>query len=114
MLYIHVQDFLEKASRCQRLTRQEEILAATAMAQGDSQARQRLIESYLPMAAGYVRRSNPRYRTLSLVYACLQALEKEVDSFDFLQDREPFAHRLGWRLRRTVIEHLVNSRAAAN
>jgi DNA-directed RNA polymerase sigma subunit (sigma70/sigma32) len=114
MLYIHAQDFFEKVSAYKRLSRQEEIAAATAMKQGDAQARQRLMESYLPMVAGHIRRSKPRYRTLTLVYTCLQALEKEVDSFNFLQDREPFAHRLSWRLRRTILEYILTSRAAAN
>lgn len=111
MLYIHAQDFCEKASACQRLTRREEIEAAAAMQQGDLRARQRLINCYLPMVAGYIRRCQPQYQSLHLVYACLQALEKTVDSFNFLQDREPFAHRLGWQLRRTIVRYMADRRA---
>lgn len=107
MLYISVEDFLTKASSVQKLTRQEEIACALAMKQGDSAARERLICAYLPQVAGHISHCKDNIRTLSLVYGCLAALEKAVDSFDFTQDSEPFSHRLGWWLRQATTERIV-------
>lgn len=107
MLYISVEDFLTKAASAQRLTRQEEIACAMAMKQGDRAARERLICAYLPQVAGHISRCGDNIRTLSLVYGCLAALEKAVDSFDFTQNSEPFSHRLGWCLRQAVTKRIA-------
>ena len=107
MLYISAEDFFEKADQCRVLSRQEEIACAQNMTDGDSSARERLIESYTPMVAAHIKRSKPHMRTLGLVMYCMQALEKAVDSFDFLQDSESFSHRLNWYLRQAVASYLV-------
>ncbi|MCF2681828.1 hypothetical protein [Faecalicatena contorta] len=48
-----------------------------------------------------------RRQSLGLVLYCLQALEKAVDHFDFLQDSEPFSHRLNWYIRQAVTSYIV-------
>ena len=108
MLYISVEDFLSKSSGIKRLSRQEEKVLAQAMKNGSTDAREALIRSYLPQVAANVRRCGPYSQSLSLVYECLQALEKAVDSFDFSQDSETFAHRLSWWLRQTTVRHIAN------
>lgn len=107
MHYITVSDFFEKAAACQRLSRPEERECAAAIADGDAAARERLIKSYLPFVAGYIRRFKPSMQTLKLLYGCLSALEKAVDSFNFLQDNEPFLNRLSWWLRQASTRYIA-------
>ncbi len=107
MIYITIDDFYANAASCSRLTREEEIECAKLMQAGDEAARERLIKSYLPMVAGYIRRQRIDMQTLGLALHCEQALAKAVDSFNFLQDGEPFTHRLSWCLRQTVTAYCV-------
>lgn len=107
MVYVSVEDFLEKAGACCVLTRQEETECAKQMKDGDRLAREKLIHGYLPMVAKRVRRAPAHVQTLGLVLYYVQALEKAVDSFDFLQDSEPFSHRLNWWLRQAATEYIV-------
>ena len=107
MIYISIDDFYEKASSCQVLGRQEEVECAQQMKNGDACARERLVQSYLPMVAGHIKHAKPHMQNLGLVLYCQQALEKAVDSFDFLQDSEPFSHRLSWYLRQAVVSYMV-------
>ncbi len=102
MLFVQPKDFFEKAASIRALSREEELACARAMAAGDQAARQRLVEGYLPMVAGSIRRL-PEARSLELIYRCCTALEKAVDSFNFLQDSERFSHRLSWYLRQTIV-----------
>ena len=111
MPYISANDFLEKAAKAPRITREEEKECALLMQQGDKAARERIVQHYLHLTASFVRRAPLEYRTLGLVYACLQALEKAVDSFDFLQEGETFVHRLSWVLRQTTIHYMVTRRS---
>ena len=46
-------------------------------------------------------------QNLGLVLYCMQALEKAADSFDFLQDSEPFLHRLNRYLRQATVDYIV-------
>lgn len=107
MVYVSVEDFFEKAGACCILTRQEEIECAKQMKNGDRLAREKLMQSYLLMVAKRVKRAPSHRQTLGLVLYYVQALEKAVDSFDFLQDSEPFSHRLNWWLRQAATEYIV-------
>ena len=107
MLFVSLEQFYEKAASCQALTRQEEKECAARMNNGDSAARRRLIEGHLPLVAARVKRAGKPMESLSLALYCLQALESCVDSFDFLQDGEPFAHRLNWALRQAVTRYIA-------
>lgn len=49
MIYISIDDFYEKTRSFFKMSRQEEIECARQMKQGDALARERLIQSYLPM-----------------------------------------------------------------
>ena len=107
MLFISIDDFYEKVGLCKALTRQEEIECAKQMKNGNAAAREKLIQSYMPMVAGYIRHAKPHMQNLGLVLYCQQALEKAVDSFNFLQDSEPFSHRLSWYLRQAFAKYMV-------
>ena len=109
MLFINVQDFYNKAYEYKKLTREEEKALAQRM-KDDPEARQALINSYLPMTAKVTERLQDDYQSLELVYRCIQALEKCVDSFNFQQDGETFAHKYNWYLRQTITRYIADSR----
>lgn len=108
MLYLSPEDFFKKVATVSRLHREEEKELARQMAAGNTGAADRLAESYLPQVAGHIRRLPAQYQTLSLVYACLKMLDTAVSSFDFLQDGEPFSHRLSWYLRQCSTRHIAD------
>ena len=118
MVYVSVEDFFQKTAGLPTLTREE--ARALAMRPGDAAARSRLIAGYLPMVANHIRRCEKNLQTLALVYDCLQALalvydclqalEQAVDSFDFLQNSETFAHRLSWHLRQATVRSILRQR----
>lgn len=108
MLYISADDFLEKTKELVPLSRKDERALAEKMNAGDGAARAALIAGYLPQVAGHIRHLREEYRSLELVMRCCRALEKAVDSFDFLQDSETFSHRLSWALRQTVTAYIAD------
>ena len=107
MVFVSIDDFYEKAGACRKLSREEEIQWAEKMKAGDPAAREVLIQSYLPMVARRIKWLNPHMQTLGMVIYCQHALERAVDSFNFLQDSEPFSHRLSWYLRQAVTSYIV-------
>lgn len=107
MIFISIEDFYQKAESCHRLTREEEIQCAGQMKAGDKAARQQLVESYLPMVAGYLRRAKPHMQTLVLALYYVYALERAIDAFDFLQSHESFVNRLSWWLRQATTSYMA-------
>ena len=111
MLFISTEDFFEKAKHVTALTRQEEMEVARKMQAGDKASREKLIQSYMPYLAVSIKHQRIEFQTLELVLRCYVALEKAVDSFDFLQNSEPFSHRLSLWLRQTIIRYIVDKRS---
>ncbi len=107
MIFMSINDFYEKVSSFSAMSRQEEIECAQQMKNGDPHARERLIQSYLPVVASHVKHAPCHMQNLGLILYCQQALENAVDSFDFFQDSEPFLHRLSWHLRQSVTKYIV-------
>lgn len=107
MVFVDIHDFYEKAAALPRLTRKEELSLAEKMRAGDKEAKERLVEGYLPFVAAHIRRQNPRLQTLGMALYCIAALEKAVDSFNFFQTGETFAHRLSWALRQASTRYIV-------
>lgn len=110
MLYIHSDDFFEKASLFHVVTRENELRYAAQMKQGNTEAREMLLHSFLPYLAACLKRFSPEDVTLELVYRYQQALEQAVDSFDFLQNSEPFSHRLNWYLKNAATKYFAEHR----
>lgn len=108
MFFISPEDFFEKARACTPLTREEELRCAEEMKAGSAEARQRLVQGYLPHVAGHIRRLPEHLITLEVIYRCCHALEKAVDSFDFSQNGERFSHRLSWGLRQAVTGYIAD------
>lgn len=111
MLFISPEDFYEKVKHLTVLTRQEELEYAEKMRSGDPDARQAILQSYLPQVAATVRRLGRGYQSLELILRCCAALEKAADSFNFLQNGETFSHRLSWWLRQTVTGYIADRRS---
>ena len=109
-MFISVEDFLEQAGKCKKLTREEERALARKRASGDPEAAQALVRGYLPHAAAAVRNAREEYRTLELALRCAAAVEKAAAEFDFLQDSETFSHRLSLWLRQTVVRYMADKR----
>ena len=107
MIFCSIEDFYEKAEACRRLTRMEEISFTQKLKAGDTVARERLIESYIPMVVSHIKRMKQEQQTVGLALYCMQALEKAVGSFDFLQESETFTHRLSWWLRQATVDYIV-------
>ena len=108
MLFISIEDFITKANTIPRLSREEEKAIVLRMIDGDEEAKDKLIYSSLPSVAFHVRRAPENIRTLNTVYACIDALEKAIDRFDFLQDSETFAHHLSGCLRQCITKCIAN------
>ena len=108
MLFISVEDFFQKARGATRLSRTDEEDFALKMKEGNTEARQAIVNSYLPMVASYIRRSPKELQTSETIYSCIRSLEKGVDSFNFLQNSETFTHHLSWRLRQCITRCLVD------
>ncbi len=107
MIFVSIDDFFEKVGALSPLTREEELACAEKMKAGNTDARERLVEGYLPFVAARIRHTHKEYQTLGLVLYCTAALEKAVDSFDFFQNGETFAHHLSWALRQAVTRYIV-------
>lgn len=102
MPYITVEDFLDSVKPTAPLTREQERALVMQTTRGDAAAREALRRAYMPMVAGCVRRAPAEIRTLHTVYAAIATLEKGLDTFDFQQEGETFAHHLSWRLRQCL------------
>lgn len=109
-LFISVDDFFQKVRSVTRLSIADEKDLALKMKDGDAEARQAILNSYLPVVASYIRRSPKELQTLETIYSCVRSLEKGVDGFNFLQDSETFTHHLSWRLRQCITRCLVDRR----
>jgi len=107
MLFTCAEDFFHKASKIKRLSRQEEKDLFVCMKAGDMTARERIIESYLVIVAARIRRLPKDMQSLDLIYSCIQALERAVDQFNFLQEGETFTHRLCSITQREFARHIV-------
>lgn len=108
MLFISVDDFFQKARSVKRLSRSDEKIFALEMKEGKADARQAIVNSYLPFVASYIGRLPKELQTLEMIYSCVCSLEKGVDSFEFLQDSKTFANRLIWCFRQCITRCLAN------
>ncbi len=107
MLYKSSQDFFDMAAQCLHLSRDEEKQCAVLMKSGNAEARQKIIDNYIPFVASYVRRYSGDKLSLQMIYNCIHALETQVDKFDFLQDGVLFVRPLGWALRQEITRYIA-------
>jgi len=110
LLFISADDFFEKVNRLTPISREEELNYAKEMAACSAEAREKIVNGYLPFVSGYIRHLPESMQTFNLVLRCCSALEKAVDTFNFMQDGERFSHRLSWWLRQTVTQYIAEKR----
>ncbi len=103
MLFVSADDFFVKAQEAAILSREEEKFFALKKEEGDAEARERIIHSYLPLVSSYIKQFPKELYTLETVYSCIHILERGVDTFRFQQDGELFSHYLGQRLRQFLM-----------
>ena len=108
MLFLSEADFFEKARKYGKFSRAEEAELAELAKNGDDAAKGKLVCSYLPTVAAFVRKVQKNHRSLDLVYRLIAALEKEIDAFDFSSDWEMFACRLSPVMRKTLTEYIAD------
>ncbi len=67
-----------------------------------------MTDRILPIAKEWQNRPlEKKYAVVFMDAASCMRLSGQVDSFNFLQESEPFSHRLSWCLRQTSVKHLV-------
>ncbi len=109
MYFVTIEDFYQKAYKYKILPREEE-KSLSLNIQNNPEARQKIVNSYLPMIAKNIERLDNNYQNLELVYRCIQALGQCIDKFNFQQDSETFAHRFSWSLRQTITKYIADIR----
>ena len=107
MLFTCAEDFYGKVSQIKRVSREEEKELFICMKSGDVGARRRIVESYLVVVAARIKRLPKDMQSLDLIYSCIQALERAVDQFNFLQDGETFTHQLCSITQREIARHIA-------
>ena len=108
MLYTCSQDFFDKVSAIVPLSREAEMEYVALMKQGDTKAREIIINNYLPFVASYVRMHFRDRVPLGLIYRLISTLEKSVDQFNFHQQPRSFYSFLSFRFRRDFIEYIAD------
>ncbi|MBR7142489.1 MAG: hypothetical protein IKD06_03010 [Clostridia bacterium] len=108
MVFVTLDDFLSKAKKLPRLSREEEKALGLRKAAGDAAAKEALIQGFLPFVAGKVEQAPKQVQTMNTLFQCLDELEKAVEAFDFLQEGEPFIHCLSRRMRHCITRCLAD------
>ena len=109
MLFKTTQEFFDYTKTIKRISRdQEKEYAKKVQEQGDEEAKQMLIKSYLPVVASCIKRYSFEEPSLDMVYRCIGVLEDAVSKCDFQQDNA-FMNTLSFRLRRAMTLYIVNS-----
>lgn len=108
LLFTGAADFFAAARLQKKLPRESEKEYARRMAEGDSEAREKIILSYLPAVAAFVKRKTRGEQSLALIYRLLDALEKTADGFDFGQGREVFTRRLTLAMNKALTEYIAD------
>ena len=91
------------------LSPEEELKCAALLKSGNVEARQQIVNSYVPFVALYVKRHIGNDAPLEVIYRCLQALEKAIDTFDFSKGREQFIKLFEPILRREITRYIAYS-----
>lgn len=107
MIFISIEDFFDKTKNLTRMTSEEETECVCLIKGGNTQARERLIESYLPLIASHIKRAKPHLQTLGLVMYYMEALEKAIDSFDFSRGNKAFINYLNRYLRDALVRYIA-------
>lgn len=115
MLYKSVDDFYRhianlKIANPKRLSREEEKEYAIRMKEGDEEAYQALIDSYLPVLGSYLKRYT-HTPSLDMIYRGLEVLNTALRTYNFLHESTSpnvnFACYLSDKVRRTMTRYIA-------
>ena len=106
MLFQCANDFYEYAASVKRISREEEKELGRKMKEGDEEAKETLITSYLPVLASALKRYFYE-RSLDLVYRGLAVLSDAVQNFDFQIENPTFAKFLTDKIRRMITRFIA-------
>ena len=107
MLYKCADDFFKYAANVKRISREEEKELGLKMKEGDEEAKETLITSYLPVLASYLKR-NFREPSLAVIYSGLAVLSDSVQSFNFQIENPTFTRFLGFEIRKMVTRFIAD------
>ena len=107
MLYTCAEDFFKYASSIERISREDELKLGLKMREGDEDAKEQLIRSYIPVLAAYLKKYS-RNPSLSLVYFGLGVLTDSVTNFNFQIENPTFTRFLGDSVRQTITRYIVD------
>lgn len=108
MLYKCADDFFKYAATVKRISREEEKELGLKMKEGDEEAKEALITSYLPVLASYLKR-NSREPSLAFIYSGLVVLSDSVQNFNFQVENPTFTKFLGYKIRRMVTRFIADN-----
>lgn len=107
MLYTCSNDFFKYATSISRISREEEKELGLKMQEGNEDAKEQLIRSYIPVLAAYLKKYS-RDPSLSLVYCGLDVLADSVKNWNFQIENPTFTRFLGDRVRQMITRYIVN------
>ena len=108
MFFTCKDDFFKKMAKLKRISRQKERELAVLMKSGNDDARQKIVENYLLSVHARIKRFPEYMQSLEMIYRCVDALQKEVDKFDFWQENEAFEHRLSMIFRKVTTAYIAD------
>ena len=110
MIYTSAQSFFEYAENVKRLSREEELAYAIKMKAGDEEAKQAIVNGYLPILAAYLKRYT-REASLEYIYRGIETLNEAVEKFDFQIENPTFTRFLQNEIRRMATRYIADSSA---
>lgn len=108
MLYTCADDFFKHAAEMKQLTREEEKELASKMQQGDEDAKNSLINSYLPILASYIKRYTAQ-PSLQIIYLGIETLRTSIENYNFQFKNPTFSKYLGNNIRQMMAKYIANS-----
>lgn len=109
MLYISPEDFYNQIADFKKLSREAEIECAIKMHNGDAVAKEKLIDSYLPILGAFLKRWAIEGKpSMKLIYQGILVLEDSIQSFDFEKDDPQFAQFLEKKIKIMITQYISN------
>ena len=102
-------DYAYKIKRIKPLTAEEEKELAILIRQGDENARQKLIDNYLPFVASTIKKYSSNEPSLDLIYRAITVLNNLIDSHDFSKENNSFTRALSFKLHQTLTNFIADS-----
>lgn len=109
MLFISSDDFFEYVKNLRPLTIEEEKEFSFLLKNGDENAKNKLVDNYLPYVASIIKRNSRGKPSLELIYRAILDLINLLESYDFSKENGSFTRALSFKLRQTITKFIANS-----